>query len=345
MEEAMTEKELKDSVKAPEGTYFFYGEEDYLKDHYIKQIRRAVITDESLADFNEFVFDDMSFSLAAFEDALTALPLMTDKKLVVVKLSEYSKAEEEDADRLYELIGELAEDTVLVISVVSGGFDAGPKKAPSAPLKALSAMRHVKCVDFPLSQEPKLIRWLARHFSERGVASDERSLALMIELCGKGMHRLSLEADKVASRALSQGMATIDPAFVRSTVTVTVEEEAFQLTNSIIEGNTDAALESVAAAKRRNESPVRVLASVTATFCDLAVVAHLAAEGADKKEIAAITKIHEFRVGLYLKAAAGVPLSVIDDAVAMCVETDAKMKSASLGYAPLERLICSVKLR
>ena len=100
----MTEKELKDSVKAPEGTYFFYGEEDYLKDHYIKQIRRAVITDESLADFNEFVFDDMSFSLAAFEDAPTALPLMTDKKLVVVKLSEYSKAEEEDADRLYELI-------------------------------------------------------------------------------------------------------------------------------------------------------------------------------------------------------------------------------------------------
>ena len=54
----MTEKELKDSVKAPAGGYFFYGEEDYLKEHYISIIRRAVITDESVAEFNEFSFDD-----------------------------------------------------------------------------------------------------------------------------------------------------------------------------------------------------------------------------------------------------------------------------------------------
>ena len=140
-------------------------------------------------------------------------------------------------------------------------------------------------------------------------------------------------------------MSTITADLVESTVTVTSEEVAFQLANSIINGDTAAALESVTRAKRRNEHPVKILASVTATFCDLAAIAHLAAEGVDKKEISSALKIHEYRVGLYMKATAGVPLSVLDDAVAACAEADAKMKSMSLGYVPLERLICSVKLK
>ena len=40
-----------------------------------------------------------------------------------------------------------------------------------------------------------------------------------------------------------------------------------------------------------------------------------------------------------------VPCEALDRAVAMCAEADAKMKSSPLGYIPLERLICSVRLR
>ena len=339
----MTEKELKESIKAPEGGYFFYGDEDYLKEHYLKLIRRAVITDESVAEFNEICLDDESYSSAALEDALAALPLMSEKKLVTVKLSSYDSLSEKEKKATIELLSSLPADTVLVISVAAGGFDSGSEKRPSAAMKALSPV--IKCVCFPLGQEPKLVRWLARHFAERGVASDEASLRLMISLCGRSMHRLALEAEKVACRALASGMNAVSVPLVESTVTVTVEEDAFRLANSVLEGNTSAALDCIARAKRRNESPVKLLASVTATFCDLATIAHLAADGADKKEISLTLKMHEYRVGLYMKASAGVPCEALDRAVAMCAEADAKMKSSPLGYIPLERLICSVRLR
>lgn len=338
----MTEKELKESVKAPEGGYFFYGDEDYLKDYYISLIRRAVITDESVADFNEICLDDENFSPSALEDAVAALPLMSDKKLIKIKLSSYDSLPEKDRKATVEILSDLPSDTVIIISIAAGGFDPGSEKKPTASMKTLAPI--IKCVAFPLGQEPKLVRWLSRHFAERGVVSDEASLRLMLNLCGRSMHRLALEAEKVASRALSSGIAAISPALVESTVTVTVEEDAFRLANSVLEGNTAAALDCIARAKRRNESPVKLLASVTATFCDLAAIAHLAAEGADKKEISLALKIHEYRVGLYMKAASGVPTEILDDAVAMCAEADAKMKSMSLGYVPLERLICSVRL-
>lgn len=338
----MTEKELKDHIKDPSGGYFFYGDEDYLKEHYLTQIRRAVITDESLADFNLINLDDENFSPSALSDALASPPLMSEKKLIIVKLSSYNSIPDKDKKEILDLLSDIPSDTVTVFSIAPDGFDPGTEKRPTAAYKALSAV--LNTVDFPLGTEPKLIRWLARHFSQRGVASDEASLRLMISLCGRSMHRLSGEAEKVASRVLAMGMNAVTPHIIETTVTVTPEEEAFRLSNAILEGNTEAALDTLARAKRRNESAVKMLAAVTAVFSDLAVIANLAAEGLDRKEIASTIKMHEYRVGIYLKASAGVPLEMVNEAVSLCADADAQMKSSQHGYVPLERLICSVKL-
>ena len=338
----MTEKELKDSLKDPTGGYFFYGDEDYLKEYYLTQIRRAVITDESMADFNLISLDDETFSPASLSDALASPPLMSEKKLITVKLSSYNAISDKDKKEILDALSDIPSDTVVVFSISPDGFDAGTEKKPSAAFKALSGLLNV--VDFPLGTEPKLVRWLARHFSQREVASDEASLRLMISLCGRSMHRLSGEAEKVASRVLSLGMNAVTPHMIETTVTITPEEEAFRLSNSILEGNTEAALDTLSRAKRRNESPIKMLAAVTAVFSDLAIIANLAAEGLERKEIASALKIHEYKVGIYLKASAGVPLETLNEAVSKCADADAQMKSSQHGYIPLERLICSVKL-
>ena len=338
----MTEKELKDSVKSPTGGYFFFGEEDYLKEYYISLIRRAVITDESLAVFNEITFDDSNFSVSALSDALSSPPLMSEKKLVKVSLSAYSVIPERDRKAFFAVLDSVSDfpETVLVIIVSPGGFDAGTEKRPSALMKALSA--HIKCTDFPLQTEAKLTKWLARRFAKYELASDEASLRLMISMCGRSMHRLAGETDKTAAYALAEGNEAIDCDTVKAAVTRTPEEDAFRLANSLLAGDRAAALDSLSGSKRRGENPVRLLASVTAVFCDMAAIAHMVHAGADRRSIASALKIHEYRVGLYMKAISGIKPEVLDDALSMCAEADVKMKSTPLGYIPLERLICSV---
>ncbi len=339
----MTEKELKEHIKDPVGGYLFFGEEDYLKEYYTEQIRKAVLVDESVAEFNEFSFDSDSFSIAALEDALASPPLMSEKKLVKVKLASYSSLPEADKKALLETVASLVDldDTVLVLTFAPDGFDGGTEKAPSATLKSFA--KHMNCVNFPFGQEAKLIRWLSRHFSKDNLGADEAALRLMINLCGRGMHRLAGEASKISARALSLGLPGVTSELVSATVSITPEEDAFRLANAVLSGDTTSALDSLGRAKRRGENPIKLLASVTAVICDLAAIAQLASEGADKGTIAKALGIRsEYKVSLYMRAASSVSLAKLAGAVSLCAEADAKMKSSSLGYIPLERLICSI---
>ncbi|MCQ2456845.1 MAG: hypothetical protein MJ096_05760 [Clostridia bacterium] len=136
-------------------------------------------------------------------------------------------------------------------------------------------------------------------------------------------------------------MISVSEDAVREVVTVTPEEDAFRLANSVLAGDRASALDCLRNAKGRGESPIKLLASVSAVFCDMAAIAHLAAGGADKYAIASALKIHEYRVGLYMKACSGIRPEALDRTVAMCAEADVKMKTSSSGYIPLERLICA----
>ena len=337
----MTEKELKDSIKSPSGGYFFYGEEDYLKEFYTMQIRSAIIADEELAPFNEYVFDSDSFNAAALEDALYAPPMMAEKKLVRARLASYSAIPEKEKKALITLFASLKElpDTVLVISVAPEGFDAGTEKKPTAAFKNIRD--HLACVDFPLNTEAKLVRWIARHFAKGGLTADEDSMKLMISLCGRSMHRLLGEAEKVIARSHAMGITHVDGRLIADTVTITPEEGAFELANAILAGDAYTALECLGRAKRRNEPPIKLLGSVTSTLCELASVAHMAEEGEDKRTISQTLGIFEFKVGMYMRASAGLDTEILAKIVAMCGEADLKMKTSSLGYVPLERLICA----
>lgn len=339
----MTEKELRDSVKHPGGGYFFWGDEDYLKAHYVKEIRRAVLTDESVAPFNDIPFDGDSFTPEALADAIAAPPVMADKKLIRAVLDDYGALPDKTKRELLDVYGTLGDfsDTVLVISVRAGGFDGGTEKRPSSALKSISACMNT--VAFPFQPEGKLLRWLSRHFSEYGLKADDDALRLMLRIGGRSMYRLAGEADKAASYVLSHfpDGKTVTAGIISDVVSATPEEDAYRLANAVLSGDRAGALESLGRAKKRGENPIRLMAAVSAVICDMAAVSRLAAAGADKREISGKLKMHEYKAMLYMRGTAGISSDDIRRAVAMCVETDLKMKSTSLGFIPLERLICS----
>ena len=81
-------KELKNGV--PGGLYFFYGDEDYLKNRRASDMKRASVgEDPAFSAFNcfEFVFGDGEFDAPAVEDALLAPPMMSPKKYISMTFS------------------------------------------------------------------------------------------------------------------------------------------------------------------------------------------------------------------------------------------------------------------
>ena len=56
----MTTSELDKAIKPlMRGAYLFYGEEEYLKQHYREKIRKTLLADEGMIPFNHAVITDL----------------------------------------------------------------------------------------------------------------------------------------------------------------------------------------------------------------------------------------------------------------------------------------------
>lgn len=353
----MTESELRSDIKSPKGMYFFYGDEDYMKNHYAAQIKAAVVTDPGFAAFNYVRFSDDSFDADAVREAILAPPVMAEKKLVDISTANLEKlmnekertaflemleelASGEDAGGAVSLFGDGggADSAVVILRIAADGFDAGNPKRPSAFLK--KAETFMKTVVFDVQSDARLIRWIERHFAEYGLTVSQEASMRILTLCGRSMYRLSGELAKAAAYTAENGRREVTVADVEAAVTRTDEDDAFKLANCVLEGNIPAALDALAVKMRKREEPIVVLSQITKVFCDLAAAAHALEEGMNSAEFAKRMKMHSYKAGLYMNAARSHPADYFDRAVVRCAEADRKMKSTPLGYAVIERLIC-----
>jgi len=339
----MTETELKNEIKkggkALSGIYFFYGEEDYMKNHYAGEMRSTLIPDSSTAAFNSFVFSDENAEISSICDILKMPAMMCDKKLIEVSLtnSDIFRAKAE----LTHLLEEASEspDTVLLIKMAAGSFDAGSAKKPSAVFKLIS--KYAKCLNFEYQTEAKLAKWLERHAGQYGVVLPHNMALAVIHRAGRSMYRLHGEIEKAAAYAAYNNMDEINEAVIDAVITKTDDEDAFRMANCILNGDTAGALICLDEKIRRREEPVMVLAQITKAFCELSAAAHFSADGRDKADFAKSMKMHTYRADLYYRAVRGISPEVFDRAVSNCTDADRLIKSSGLGYIAIERLICA----
>lgn len=363
IKEAELAKELKNGV--PGGMYFFYGDEDFMKNRRAADMKRdSVGSDPSLSAFNcfEFVFGDGEFDAAAVEDALLAPPMMSPKKFISLTFSSVDslKARVREADpdsdgsspdvggqdadpggkkggknrnRLLDFlkdVGDPGPDTVIVVKAVSGGFDPGTAKAPSSFLR--EADRFMRCVEFPYQPEGKLTRWMERHFAEYGLCAGPEVFKWILKTAGKSMYRLTGELAKTAAYAAVRAerdhaapVVTLEDA--KACVTATDEDDAFGLANCMMSGDMAGALSLLRVKMAKREEPLLILGQIARSVSDLYAAAAFSADGRDLSDFAAAMKMNAYRAGLYYKAAARTSPARYADALELCLAADRRLKS------------------
>lgn len=369
IKEADLAKELKKGV--PGGLYFFYGDEDYLKNRRAADMKRAAVgEDPSVTAFNcfEFVFGDGEFDAAAVEDALLAPPMMSPKKYISMtfssvdslktrgKAGEGEDGEEDESpaagaaagaaagkkggktqNRLLEYlksVGDPGADTVMVVKAVGGGFDAGTAKAPSSFLR--DADKFMTCVEFPYQSDNRLFRWMERHFADYGLTPAPEVCKWILNAAGKSMYRLSGELAKTAAYAASRAEKDGSPRVVtmedaRLCVASNDEDDAFGLANCIMDGDMAGALNLLRIKMALREEPLLILGQISRAISDLYAAAAFSSDGRDASDYAAAMKMHSYKAGLYYRAVGKNPPSRYAEALNLCLEADRRMKSGLAG--------------
>ncbi len=345
LKEADFRRELKGALV---GGYLFFGEEDYMKAAALRMARQAVCASDpdaaAMAAFNDVRLDGMDFSAAALLDAMMVPPMGGDRKIITVTGLNLGSMRAADMDKLCEALEAIPDYpyNLVIISASSDGLDPGslPKK-PSALLLSLS--EHLHPVYFERNTPAKLAGWVQKHYLAQGVEASPDLCRLTIDYCGRNMFTLAGEIDKVAFYVRAHGRTAAAEADLRAAAIPAVEYDAFAFTNAVMERRRADALDILADMKLRRAEPVILLSEVSRVICDMETVRAMADGGLTAAEIAAATKMHEYRVGLYLRQVRQTEASRLREAVAACAAADRAIKrSAADAYGIIERLICSL---
>lgn len=329
--------------KAPGRAFLFFGSEDYLKAAAVKATREALCPDPGMAFFNDVTIDATDYTPDRLLDAMAAPPMMTEAKLIVLRGFDFTALKGGELDTLTEILAQLEEYdyNCIIINTAAELFDAGylPKR-PSATLKKIAEV--ATPVQFEAPTDARLARWVGKHFAHYGVTAGAAVCSALIDYAGKTMFVLANEIEKLAAYVKETGRGEVTEADIRTVAVPASLPDAFALSNALLAGNGEAALDALAIMKFERTEPSVILGEISQIFSQMQSIRVLLDAGKSIKEAAGLLKLHEYKAGLLAKAVLRISPARLARVIALAAETDMALKNSYGDYTPLEKLICAL---
>lgn len=249
-------RKFKEDIKSGEIglCYILHGEEDYLRDYYLQQLEKKLVA-EDFREFNYAVFEGSKLDLNELESAVDSLPMLSARKLLVVKDYDLYSGDEKEREKIGKLIEGLPEYVCLVFVYDTIDYKSdGRLKYPTQAIK-----KNALVVDFQRQGGSEMMSWVRRRFKSQGHDIDTRTTEYLIFICGGLMTNLVGEIEKISAYAEHEIITRED---IDAVATPTVEAVVFDLTDSIAAGDADKAMCTLGKLFMLREIPAKILAVV-----------------------------------------------------------------------------------
>ena len=306
--------------------YFFYGEEHYLRDHYLQMLKNKLL-DGPAEDFNYHRFTQENMNLQSFADAVEAMPMMAEYSMVQVDDYDLSKLNESDREVLTAILSDIPDYCVVVFV-----FDTVEYKVDGRQKKLAEVLAKGLPVEFRRQNQRELNVWIRRHFKAHGKDIGDKQCEYLTFVTGGTMSALGAEIEKIA--AYTSG-AVVTEQDIQAVVIPVLDAEVFDLTDAVAEGNYEKALLKLRTLLQMQEEPIPILGALGSAMRRLLYARICMASGKGEGMLAELLKLstgrvpHSFVLQKTLTTARRVSDSFCRAAVRLCMEADEKLKSYS----------------
>ncbi|MGB7294471.1 MAG: DNA polymerase III subunit delta [Candidatus Aminicenantales bacterium] len=289
--------------------YFFYGEEEYLAELFLRRLKQALVTPDAQG-FNVERFDLAGIRWADIIDTARTAPFFFSPwRIVVVTSVENSRERKEAKERgegsrkissldekiLSEYFRSPASRTVLIV-VITGRV----KKTHPLVKFFLSLPRSKvqECELKPLRSEV-LQGWMARRLAAVEKSATPAALSRLEEIVGSDLRRIDQELEKIVVYMGERKMIDLDD--VHQVCDWTRSFVEWDLTDALKREDARQSLLTLKRAFQDGEKPENVLRVLASFFRDLLLAWLWLREGRDRKDIFSCLKpqIKETFVKLY----------------------------------------------
>ena len=245
--------DLKDG-NALGNAYLFYGEESYLREYYLGQMRKALVP-AGFEEFNYHALEGKDLTAQSLTEMAEAMPMLAERTLIVVTDWDIYKLGEDQRERLIALLNDLPEYCCVVFV-----YDTVAYKQNKTVKKLCKAMDdHVTVVEFKAQDTSDLTAWIARRFRALGKQIDRQTAEYLIFLCGGLMTGLAQEISKIGAYAKGDTITQRDIDAVADPV---LSAEIFKMTDAVALSDYNKAAAILGDLLKMQEEPIVILAAL-----------------------------------------------------------------------------------
>lgn len=329
-EKSSSLQELKASLKNKEigRLYFFHGEETFLLNHYLTQMRKQLL-DPLTESFNFHRFTSETFDIRDFADAVENLPMMAESTFVQVDDIDLFKLNEGDRSKMTEILSDIPDYCTVVFTYLTVSWK------PDKRLKKLweTVDSNGLAVEFERQNQRDLIAWVQRHFAANKKRIDSNLCAYLIEITGGTMTALSGEIDKISAYS---GADEIKKSDIDAVTEPVLDAVVFQMTDLMSAGQYDEALLKLQQLLKMQQEPLVILGAVGSHFRRIATARILMDNGKNASELQRLCGIPDYPARKTMETARRFKPEFCRKAAELILETDYKMKTS---FDDSERLL------
>ena len=308
--------------------YFFHGEETFLLNHYLSQMKKQLL-DPLTESFNYHRLTAETFDIRSFADAVENLPMMAEATLVQVDDIDLFKMNESDRTKMTEILSDIPDYCTVVFTYLTT-----PWKPDKRLKKLWEAVSGGCIVEFAKQEQRDLVAWIQRHFTAHKKRISGDLCVYLIEITGGTMTALLGEIDKIAAYSGADDIKRSDIDAVTEPV---LDAVVFQMTDLLSSGQYDKALVKLQQLLKMQQDPLFVLGAVGSHFRRIATARTLMDHGKNGAELQWLyAPMQDFVARKTMDAARRFPPEFCRKAAELIVETDYKIKTS---FDDKERLL------
>ena len=260
----INEKELNRTLRSgpPSGVFLLYGSDHYLVDRYAALIVDRAVKGDKI--FNYERIDGAKIDFDHLYDSVLTLPMMADRRAIVLDDPDIDKLSAGDLDKLLQILGEAVEPTVLVIAIKQNEFL--PKKSNRCR-KVLEAVDRLGiAAELGERSAADLAAFVIKRCAAAGCSISKENANLLVSKTTGELIAVQNEADKVIAFT---GSGEVAREAIDRLVSATVEAEVFSLSKAILAQDYTRAQSILAALIYLREPAVNILHVLSMAFVDL----------------------------------------------------------------------------
>lgn len=304
---------------------FLHGSDTYRSRKKLQELQQKFFNEVDKQGYNLTVLQGADATASDLIQAVSAMPFMATKRMVVVEEISKMNYDEKEAQSILDTIDSLLEqDTILVV------WEAGLGKRDLKEPVFAALLKSKYVMPFESWNSQQVAGWMMEEFKKEGVSIDSEALNYLSLAVEDNLWRAASEVEKLVNYAKANNTTSLDKKAVSLMVASGVYDNIFEMVDAVSQGNLKGALKRLHDQIEAGNHELEIVGMLFRQFRLLRQVKDGLQNNQSPDEIAKHFGIHPFVVKKMSSQARSISDDDIAESYQMLVDLDASIKSSGL---------------